>query len=90
LIAAAAARAHPSSPVSPQDLLIIPLIEMMHNTKVWNEPSKFDPDRFESETQEMKDAYLPFGLGARNCYGDKMAKTEIKYCSPDASQFRML
>jgi len=46
----------------------------------WEEPLKFDPDRFLPE--RMKDrpkfAYFPFGGGARVCIGNNFAMMEMQ------------
>lgn len=39
----------------------------------WEEPEKFDPDRF---LQPPPDAYIPFGLGPRFCIGNEFAMLE--------------
>jgi len=51
-----------------------------HNPNYWNEPEKFEPERFSEEN--MKNikpySYLPFGLGPHICIGQKFALTEAK------------
>jgi len=39
----------------------------------WKEPDEFKPERFEDE---MPDAFMPFGAGARFCVGHEFAKME--------------
>ena len=43
----------------------------------WDNPTCFDPDRFEREDIERSPAYLPFGVGPRMCIGRHFAETEM-------------
>jgi cytochrome P450 len=47
----------------------------------WDEPLRFDPDRFTSPTPEREAlarmAWVPFGRGARNCIGFALAQMEL-------------
>ncbi|MFY7806396.1 MAG: cytochrome P450 [Limnoraphis robusta] len=46
---------------------------------LYNEPEKFNPDRFSPEkTQEQPYGYIPFGGGMRECLGKEFAKLEMK------------
>mmetsp|Transcript_6054 Transcript_6054/g.14664 ORF Transcript_6054/g.14664 Transcript_6054/m.14664 type:complete len:551 (-) Transcript_6054:166-1818(-) len=48
----------------------------------WNDPHKFDPSRFlpggEWGTTTPRNAWIPFGLGARSCVGGQLALLEMK------------
>lgn len=46
----------------------------------WNDPYKFDPDRFtkESSVGRSRFAYLPFGAGHRSCIGSYLAIMQSK------------
>lgn len=65
----------------PPDSVIIPALYAIHtNPKVWRDPLRFDPDRW--DTQETKDrhrcAYVPFATGPRGCIGFNFALLEVK------------
>lgn len=65
----------------PADSVIVPALYAIHtNPKVWRDPLRFDPDRW--DTQETKDrhrcAYVPFATGPRGCIGFNFALLEVK------------
>nr|ASX93972.1 cytochrome P450 CYP4L30 [Zygaena filipendulae] len=62
----------------PKDTLIfINIIAMQRNPRVYDEPLKFIPERFEN-TQKNPFAWLAFSAGPRNCIGQKFAMLEMK------------
>jgi cytochrome P450 len=48
---------------------------------VWNDPLRFDPDRFLDMTKDQQAAadaaWVPFGGGRRNCIGFALAQMEL-------------
>ncbi|KAJ5632842.1 hypothetical protein N7490_009181 [Penicillium lividum] len=69
----------------PKDAVIIPAIHHIHNNpELWDNPYKFDPDRW--DTPEVKNrhkaSYVPFGAGPRMCIGFNFALQEIKVFLP--------
>lgn len=51
--------------------LMISIFHIHRHKKLWDNPLKFDPDRFlpEEISKQHKMAYLPFSAGPRNCIG---------------------
>eukprot|EP00732_Lithocolla_globosa_P002208 Lithocolla_globosa_v1_NODE_1383_length_2618_cov_3.822083.p1 type:complete len:396 gc:universal NODE_1383_length_2618_cov_3.822083:1193-6(-) len=47
-----------------------------HDALYWEQPDRFDPERFVSERKQG--AFLPFSLGDRNCIGKMFALLEAK------------
>lgn len=49
-----------------------------HDTRYWDDPYEFNPDRFSKENQKKHEyANIPFSAGERNCIGSKFAIQEI-------------
>ncbi|KAJ6096930.1 hypothetical protein N7486_007676 [Penicillium sp. IBT 16267x] len=69
----------------PKDAVIIPALHHIHNNpELWDNPYKFDPDRW--DTPEVKNrhkaSYMPFAAGPRMCIGFNFALQEIKVFLP--------
>lgn len=65
----------------PPDSVIVPALYAIHtNPKIWRDPFRFDPDRW--DTDEVKNrhrcAYVPFATGPRGCIGFNFALLEVK------------
>lgn len=57
-------------------ITIVAAYFLHHHPKYWENPSQFDPSRFEREYN--KKAYVPFGVGPRSCIGEFLAKLEMR------------
>ncbi|XP_065169101.1 cytochrome P450 9e2-like [Atheta coriaria] len=62
------------------DLIIIPVVGIHNDEKLYPNPDKFDPERFSDENKDLIKpyTYLPFGVGPRNCIGSRFALMECK------------
>ena len=65
----------------PPDSVIVPALYAIHtNPKLWRDPFRFDPDRW--DTEEVKNrhrcAYSPFATGPRGCIGFNFALLEVQ------------
>ncbi|XP_037522206.2 cytochrome P450 3A19 [Rhipicephalus sanguineus] len=59
--------------------VMVPTYQLHHDPEYWDEPEKFDPERFSSENKHSNNAiaYQPFGLGPRTCLGQRLALAEL-------------
>ncbi|XP_035702071.1 cytochrome P450 6k1 isoform X2 [Folsomia candida] len=70
-----------STHVIPKGTIVIVVAESVHkDAQYWTNPLRFDPDRFNLENKAIQNnnAYMPFGIGPRNCIGIKFALVETK------------
>lgn len=49
-----------------------------HDPTIWEDPFRFDPERFDEGKSYPPGAYAPFGLGHRMCAGYQLALREMK------------
>ncbi|XP_053685852.1 probable cytochrome P450 9f2 [Sabethes cyaneus] len=58
----------------------LPIHGLHHDPKYYPSPEKFLPERFSDENKSNINlgAYLPFGIGPRNCIGSRFALMEVK------------
>ncbi|UZP34862.1 hypothetical protein NXS19_002678 [Fusarium pseudograminearum] len=69
----------------PKDSIVIPALHHIHNnTKIWDNPALFDPDRWDTDRvkNRPKDSYIPFATGPRMCVGFNFALQEVKVFLP--------
>ncbi|KAJ8728455.1 hypothetical protein PYW08_016840 [Mythimna loreyi] len=60
--------------------VFVPVLAIHRDPQYFPNPDKFDPERF-SDTNKHKfqaSAYMPFGIGPRNCIGSRFALSEMK------------
>jgi len=72
-------------------VLIAPWVLHRHRS-LWEDPNRFDPDRFLAERSvgRPRFAYLPFGGGARVCIGQMLAMNEaVLILATLAQRFRL-
>jgi cytochrome P450 len=57
---------------------VVAIYAMHRDPALWEDPLRFDPDRFSPERSKGRDRwqYLPFGGGPRGCIGDHFAMLE--------------
>ncbi|KAK9885367.1 hypothetical protein WA026_010863 [Henosepilachna vigintioctopunctata] len=62
------------------DIVVVPIYGLHHDPLYYENPEKFDPERFSPENRRKIDpyTYLPFGIGPRSCIGNRFALLEIK------------
>lgn len=58
----------------------IPIIAYHMDPNYYENPKKFDPERFSNENRDSINAapYMPFGIGPRNCIGSRFALMQMK------------
>ncbi|XP_013101426.2 probable cytochrome P450 9f2 [Stomoxys calcitrans] len=62
------------------DMIRVAMAGIQRDAKYYENPEEFNPERFSAENKSQIDAgiYMPFGLGPRNCIGNRFALLEIK------------
>ena len=58
------------------DAIMLPVYSLHRNTKLWEEPDQYRPDRF-LDRKYPRGQFIPFGDGPRICIGAHYAETEI-------------
>ncbi|XP_074592909.1 cytochrome P450 3A15-like [Brevipalpus obovatus] len=49
-----------------------------HDEEIYPNPDKFDPSRFDGDSNLPSGAYIPFGDGSRRCIGERLALFQSK------------
>jgi cytochrome P450 len=64
--------------VAKGSLVIIPMFAIHRHRKLWTDPDRFDPTRFnrDEEAKLARYQYMPFGAGPRICIGASFSMTE--------------
>lgn len=59
-------------------LIVLPIYAIHRHRRLWDDPDRFDPDRFlpEAEAARPRYYYMPFGAGPRICIGMSFAMIE--------------
>lgn len=64
--------------VKKNDIIRVPIYAIHHSERYFDEPEKFQPERFLGQTRHPKMAFLPFGTGPRSCVAKGLGLLEVK------------
>jgi cytochrome P450 len=67
--------------IAAKSMVVLSPIHTHHMPEWWDEPVKFDPDRFSperAEDQRHSHSWLPFGGGPHMCLGRKFAELQVR------------
>jgi cytochrome P450 len=61
-------------------IVIVPIYALHRHKALWQDPDRFEPERFSAAAEEsrMRYTYMPFGAGPRICIGMSFAMIEAK------------
>jgi cytochrome P450 len=65
-------------PLKAGTLILIPIFAVHRHKALWQDPNRFDPERFrpECEVAHARTQFMPFGFGPRTCIGNSFALME--------------
>lgn len=63
--------------IAKESNLLFSIIEIHKHKDFWEDPERFDPDRFANNAGMKQVAYFPFGAGPRMCIGNNFAMYEM-------------
>ncbi len=63
--------------IAKESNLLFSIIEIHKHKDFWEDPERFDPDRFANNAGMKQVAYFPFGAGSRMCIGNNFAMYEM-------------
>ncbi|XP_059061355.1 cytochrome P450 6B2-like [Achroia grisella] len=68
--------------VKKNQIVLVSARAIHHDPKYYPNPEVFDPERFTPEAAAARHpcAYLPFGVGPRNCIGMRFARVQSQIC----------
>lgn len=60
--------------------MLVSVYGIHHDPDIYDDPEKFDPDRFlpENFTNRHQMSFIPFGQGPRICIGERFGYIEMK------------
>jgi benzoate 4-monooxygenase len=59
-------------------LLSVPAYTIHHSKQIWGpDADSFRPERWETITEQQKQAFIPFSYGPRSCVGRNVAEMEL-------------
>jgi len=67
-----------STVLQPGTTAAVGILALHYNPTLWEEPTKFKPERFETGVKHDSYSFLPFSIGRRNCIGQNLALNEIR------------
>ncbi|CAG8689923.1 26122_t:CDS:2, partial [Dentiscutata erythropus] len=52
--------------------------QIQRNPDIWDDADKFIPERFINPAKELRNSWIPFSIGPRNCLGQNFSMMEQK------------
>jgi cytochrome P450 len=66
------------APIRAGTIIVVAIYAIHRHRSLWNDPDRFDPERFlpENESRQARYQFMPFGAGPRVCLGASFAMVE--------------